>query len=324
MSRLVRAAMTQTLNVYSEMPTSTDEFQQLGDHLEAVRTANLEHHAELTRAAKRHGASVICFGELFAAPYFALTRDEVWLNLAEELNGPTSSFVRELARELEMVIIAPIYEFEPASGKRFNTALFVDSDGEQLGFYSKTHIPHGRNEMGVFAEGFYFERSTGREQPTSKNLSANPFFPVFETSVGKIGVAICYDRHFEGVISTLRAEGAELIFSPAVTFGAKSARLWPMEFAVDASRWQVFIGGSNRRGREPPYHQDFFGNSHFTGPDGRVPNLSDHSELIISELDLEALAQPDAAGWNLPRDARFDIYDRRGTRAGGKRPWDRD
>ncbi len=99
----------------------------------------------------------------------------------------------------------------------------------------------GANEQGRFAETFYYGRGESR-----------PLYPVFKTSVGVIGVDICYDRHFEGVVGALARAGARLIFSPAVTFGAKSRRLWELEFLVDAARHRVFIGGSNRRGSEKP------------------------------------------------------------------------
>ena len=84
--------------------------------------------------------------------------------------------------------------------------------------------------------------------PNRSARGENPFFPVFETSVARIGIATCYDRHFEGVVRSLARAGAEIVFSPAVTFGTKSRRMWDLEFPVDAARHGVFIGGSNRAG----------------------------------------------------------------------------
>jgi predicted amidohydrolase len=95
-----------------------------------------------------------------------------------------------------------------------------------------------------------------------------------------------------------------------VTFGAKSERMWELEFEVDAARHGLVIGGSNRRGSEPPWNQPYFGRSHFVGPGGRLANLSAHAELVVSEVDLGALARPDPAGWNLRRDLRGEIYTR--------------
>jgi beta-ureidopropionase len=306
--RIVRAAMTQTINAFPDMPA---DLRQLEGRLEEVRAANVAHHLALVAEAKQQGVKVICFGELFPAPYFALSNDPMWLGLAEDAHtGKTISTLREVAQRESMIIIAPIYELAE-SGRRFNTAVVIDDSGEVLGTYRKTHIPHGSNEQGSFLEGNYYERSNGENLRGRCNISKNPYFPVWETSVGKIGVAICYDRHFEGVMWSLAHAGAELIFSPAVTFGAKSERMWHLEFQVDAARHNVFIGGSNRKGIEPPWNQPYFGESHFTGPNGVLKNQSTHENLIIADVDLGELKRPDPSGWNLPRDTRYDIYSRR-------------
>ncbi len=308
MSRLVRAALTETANAYREMPARVSDLGQLAGKLDDLRRANVEHHVALAREAARAGASLICFGELFTAPYFALTVDPMWLALAEDARkGPTVTRLREVARQLAMVIVAPIYELDP-SGARFNTAVVIDEKGELLGKYRKTHIPNGRNEQGQFVEGFYYQRSDGRNGRGPANISSTDPFPVFQTSFGRLGIAICYDRHFEGVLSSLAAEGAELVLSPAVTFGNKSERMWPLEFEVEAARQGLYVGGSNRRGSEPPWNQEYFGGSHFVGPEGRLANLSPHPELVLAELDLDLLANPDSSGWNFRRDERPEIH----------------
>jgi N-carbamoylputrescine amidase len=268
----------------------------------------VEHHVGLLNEAAAQGARIVCFGELFTAPYFALDRHPMWLELAEDaLRGETITRLREEARRAGVIVIAPIYEQDPGGG-RFNTAVVIDERGEVLGKYRKTHIPYGENEQGSFCENFYYERGDGRNGRGPANVSGNEHFPVFQTSVGRVGVAICYDRHFEGVMWSLAREGAELVFCPAVTFGAKSRRMWAMEFQVDAARHNLFIGGSNRKGVEPPWGQAYFGESHFTGPNGLVADRSRHPELVIGELDLGELRAGDPSGWNLPRDIRHDIY----------------
>jgi len=93
-----------------------------------------------------------------------------------------------------------------------------------------------------------------------------------------------------------------------VTFGEKSQRMWHLEFQVDAARHNVFLGGSNRKGAEPPWNQPYFGESHFTGPGGKLADLSRTGELVICDVDLGELQRPDPAGWNLGRDLRHDIY----------------
>jgi N-carbamoylputrescine amidase len=308
-TEIVRCAMTETINVFP-LPGKLDELPLLHGRMDEIRAANVAHHVRLIATAAAAGVRVVGMGELFAAPYFALSRDPMWLELAEDAyTGPTVTTLRAAAATHRMILIAPIYERCADTGRRFNTAVVIDEQGDILGSYRKAHIPHGANEQGSFVETFYYERSDGGMRSFAANVSRNRFFPVFRTAVGKIGVATCYDRHFEGVMRTLAQQGAEIVFSPAVTFGDKSQRMWELEFPVDAARHNLFIGGSNRRGTEPPWHQEYFGASYFVGPNGRCDNASEHAELVIADLDLGALRRPDPSGWNLPRDTRPDIYD---------------
>ena len=310
MSRIIRVALTETCNAYPGMPASVDALHALVGRLDAVRAANVAHHIELVHASAAAGAQLVSMGELFTGPYFALGRDPMWLDLAEDaLTGPTVTALRETARETGLILVAPIFELDPRNGRRFNTAVVIDETGVILGRYRKTHIPVGENEQAAFCETFYYDKSDGDLGIWLRNISSNPFFPVFETRLVKLGVAICYDRHFEGVMSALAGNGAELVLSPAVTFGAKSRRMWDLEFPVDAARHNLYIGGSNRRGVEPPWTQEYFGASYFAGPSGVVPRVaSPRPELVIADLDLDALHGPDPSGWNLARDRRPDIY----------------
>lgn len=282
----------------------------LADKLDDLCRANIEHHVSLIERAAGMGAQVIGLGELFAGPYFALGREAMWRGLAEDAHaGPTVGTMGRAAREHGVVIVAPIYELDAQAGVRYNTALVIDADGSLVGKYRKTHIPMGRNEQGSFDEQYYYD--AGRvpmNEPSSRILGDHPSFPVFQTAAGRIGVAICYDRHFEGVMGTLARSGAQLIVCPAVTFGEQSRRMWPMEFAVDAMRHRVFIGGSNRVGREAPWNQDYFGDSHFVGPSGRLEDVSDDPLLIVSDCDLASLETPDPSGWDLVRDRRDDLF----------------
>ncbi len=308
-ARVLRAAMTQTVNAYREMPARVEDLGRLAGRLADVRRANVDHHLGLIDAAAALGVKAIGLGELFPGPYFALRADPMWTALAEDAHdGETVTALRAAAKRHGLVIVAPIYELDASSGKRFNTAVVIDEKGAVLGTYRKTHIPYGANEQGSFHENLYYDRSDGKNRLGPANVAYNPYFPVFATSVGKIGVAICYDRHFEGVMASLAHGGAELVFSPAVTFGAKSQRMWRLEFAVDAARHNLFIGGSNRAGVEPPWNQPYFGDSHFVGPNGAVAEVPGHEHLVIADLDLGELSRGDPAGWNLPRDIRYDIY----------------
>ena len=307
--RVIRVAMTETCNAYPHMPATVEALPELAGRLDALRAANVDHHIALVREAARQGVQVLGMGELCTGPYFALGKDPMWLGLAEDAqDGPSVSAFRQVARETQMVLVAPIFEHDARSGRRFNTAVVIDDTGEVLGKYRKTHIPAGSNEQGTFAETFYYQASDGELGSWPRNRSTNPFFPVFETRFVRLGVAICYDRHFEGVMAALAANGAELVLSPAVTFGAKSRRMWELEFPVDAARHNLYIGGSNRKGTEPPWTQPYFGASYFTGPNGNLPPLPSVPELIIADLDLDVLRKPDPSGWNLPRDTRPQIY----------------
>jgi len=305
MSRVARAALTETRNAFADMPARVEGLERLAGRMDEVREANLEHHLELIAAAAAEGARLVGLGELFTSPYFALSESPVWFELAEDAaSGPTATRLCAAAARHGIVIVAPIYEHDAASGRRFNTALVIDADGTLLGKYRKAHVPHGANERAAFREDFYYERSDGELGASLRNVSRNRFLPVFATAAGRVGVSTCYDRHFPGVARILAAEGAEIVLSPAVTFGAKSRRLWELEFEVDAARQRLFIGGSNREGAEAPWNVEFFGASYFVGPNGRPRTFRPRPEVVVADLDLGELEGADPAGWDLARDAR--------------------
>lgn len=307
--RTLRAALTETCNVYQGMPESRESLAEIADRVDDIRATNLEHHAELIALAAGAGARLVGLGELFPFPYFALEKNPIWIEAAEDaFSGPTVTRMRAAAREHAVVVVAPIYELDGASGRRFNTAVIIDAAGEVVGRYRKAHIPTGVNEEGEFHETFYYQASDGELGDWPRNVSSHRYFPVFDIGLCKLGVAICYDRHFPNVMKALAENGAELVLSPAVTFGTKSRRMWELEFQVDAAREKLFIGASNRRGSEPPWNQRYFGASHFVGPNGRPPHVHIHPNLVVADLDFGELYSPDPSGWDLHRDRRPDIY----------------
>ena len=142
------------------------------------------------------------FQELFYGPYFCQVQDPQYYSYTELIpDGPTTKRMQDLAKQTGMVLVVPMYEEdEKASGIYYNTAAVIDADGTYLGKYRKTHIPHVKG----FWEKFYFR-------------PGNLGYPVFETAVGKVGVYICYDRHFPEGARALGLNGAEMVFIPSAT-----------------------------------------------------------------------------------------------------------
>jgi beta-ureidopropionase len=249
-------------------------------------------HEEYLREASEAGAQVICFQELFFGPFFAQVQDRAYYDYAESVPGPTVERFQALAREHSMVCIVPIYEQEQP-GYLYNTAVVIDADGSILGKYRKHHIPnlHG------FWEKFYFR-------------PGNTGFPVFNTAVGKIGVYICYDRHFPEGWRALGLNGAQIVFNPSATSRGLSSHLWKLEQPAAAVANQYYVAAINRVGIEPLGDDDFYGTSYFVAPDGRfVGEVADayKPELLIRDLDLEAVTTVRNT-WAFYRDRRPEAY----------------
>ena len=158
----------------------------------------IDKHVEYAHKAADQGAQVMCFQELFYGPYFCQVQDPEWYDITEPIpDGPTTKLMQDVAKETGMVLIVPMYE-EDGPGIYYNTAAVIDADGTYLGKYRKTHIPH----LPGFWEKYYFR-------------PGNLGYPVFDTAVGKVGVYICYDRHFPEGARMLGLHGAELVFIPS-------------------------------------------------------------------------------------------------------------
>ena len=162
----------------------------------------IQKHEERAHEAAKQGAQFILFQELFYGPYFCQVQDAQYYSYTELIpDGPTTKRMQDLAKQTGMVVVAPMYEEDDkASGIYYNTAAVIDSDGKYLGKYRKTHIPHVKG----FWEKFYFR-------------PGNMGYPVFETAVGKVGVYICYDRHFPEGARALGLNGAEIVLIPSAT-----------------------------------------------------------------------------------------------------------
>ena len=223
--------------------------------LPAMKQAMIDKHVQLiAEAARRKVAQILCLQELFYGPYFCAEQETRWYHLTERVpDGPTVTLMRELAARHGMVMVVPIYEEEQA-GVYYNTAAVIDADGSYLGKYRKTHIPHCKPG---FWEKFYFR-------------PGNLGYPVFQTAFAKIGVYICYDRHFPEGARALGLNGAEIVFNPSATVAGLSEYLWKLEQPAHAVANGYFVGAINRVGVEAPWKiGEFYGTSYFCDPRGQ-------------------------------------------------------
>jgi beta-ureidopropionase len=255
-------------------------------------------HEDYARQAADQGAGIICFQELFYGPYFGIVQDQKYYEYTESIPGPTVERFQALARELGLVMVLPIYEVAN-EGEYYNTAAVVDADGSLLGTYRKHHIPN----LPQFWEKFYFR-------------PGNLGYPVFQTAVGRVGVYICYDRHFPEGWRELGLNNAQLVFNPSATKPGLSNRLWEIEQPAAAAANQYFIAANNRVGIESAEFGDeavqFYGSSYFVDPRGNYVGevaSTDQDELVVRDLDLDEITRT-RNDWQFYRDRRPESYAR--------------
>jgi len=260
---------------------------------EQIRDAMVEAHLPLIDEAGRRGVQVLCLQEVFTQPYFCPSQDAKWYAAAEPIpDGPTVKLMQERAKRHRMVIVAPLYE-EAMTGVYYNTAAVLDADGSYLGKYRKTHIP----QVAGFYEKFFFK-------------PGNSGWPVFQTAYCKLGVYICYDRHFPEGWRGLALNGAEYIVNPSATVAGLSQYLWELEQPASAVANGCYIGAVNRVGREAPWNiGEFYGSSYFVNPRGKIiaKASSDKDELISAEMDMNMVREVRNL-WQFFRDRRPEAY----------------
>jgi N-carbamoylputrescine amidase len=246
------------------------------------------------RQAAAEGAKVVCLQELFYGPYFCQVQDGAWYDWAEPVpDGPTIRQFLDVARENGTVLVVPVYEVEQ-SGVFYNTAAVIDADGRYLGKHRKNHIP----QVSGFWEKFYFR-------------PGNLGYPVFDTAVGRIGVYICYERHFPEGWRALGLAGAKIVFNPSATSRGLSEHLWKLEQPAAAVANEYFVGAINRVGVEPLGEDEFYGQSYFVDPRGQFVGevASDVDEaVVVRDLDLGLLDDVRRL-WAFYRDRRPETYD---------------
>jgi beta-ureidopropionase len=282
--RLVRCSLIQAANAAA--PESS---------LEVTKQAMLDKHVGYIEQAAKSGAQIVCLQEIFYGPYFCAEQTTRWYDFTERIpDGPTVRLMQDLAKRLGVALIVPIYEIEQ-DGVYYNTAAVIRGDGEYLGKYRKTHIPH---VAPGFWEKFYFR-------------PGNLGYPVFDLGFVKIGVYICYDRHFPEGARALGLNGAEIVFNPSATVAGLSEHLWKLEQPAHAVANGYFVGAINRVGIEAPWNiGEFYGQSYFCDPRGRILAQAsrDKDEVLTADLDLEQIAEVRKT-WQFFRDRRPELYE---------------
>jgi N-carbamoylputrescine amidase len=259
-------------------------------HATPDQAANLKRGLTAARQAADQGAQVICFAELAFdrfLPQIPATPDS--LSRAETIPGPTTDAFRELAIDNKVVIILNLFERD---GKyTFDSSPVIDADGSILGVTRMVHI----TEYEYFHEqGYYTKGDNG--------------IVVFDTRYGKIGIAICYDRHYPEYMRALAVAGAELVFVPqAGAVGEWPDGLYEAEMQVSAFQNGYYVALCNRVGEEE--HLTFAGESFVCGPDGRVLARAGEGkdEVLHCEVDLSECAKSHARRLFL-RDRRPELY----------------
>lgn len=261
-----------------------------------IRDIMLEAHAPFIEDAAKQGVQVLCFQEVFTQPYFCPSQDVKWYSATEKIpDGYTTNLMQEYAKKHNMVVVVPIYE-EAMPGVYYNTAAVIDADGKYLGKYRKTHIPQ---VAPGFYEKFFFK-------------PGDSGYPVFDTAYVKLGVYICYDRHFPEGWRALSLNGAEYIVNPSATVAGLSKYLWELEQPASAVANGVFIGAINRIGKEQPWADkmgEFYGSSYIVNPRGTIEAQAsyDRDELLVHEIDLDMIREVRNT-WQFFRDRRPESY----------------
>ncbi len=263
------------------------------------RASNQQEAQTMIRQAAALGAQIICLPELFSTQYFAHEENHQYFDWAEPVPGPSTQLFSQLAQELEVVLILPLFE-KLAPGIYYNTAAILDADGLFLGKYRKNHIP---DDPG-FYEKFYFTPGEGH-------------YPVFSTRYAKIGVLICWDQWFPEAARLSALSGAEILFYPSA-IGWDLAET-PEVHQEEYQAWQVMhrshaiangipVAALNRVGQEAG--TQFWGGSFVSNAMGRVLFQAPHTQANLEVLPLDLRdTEKYRRIWPFLRDRRIDTYE---------------
>jgi agmatine deiminase len=258
--------------------------------------ANLKKTVRRIRDAARKGAQVVCLQELFRTRYFPIDEKIDAAHFAETVTGESTSVLSDLAKELEIVIVVPIFEVA-GDGRYFNTAAVIDADGQILGIYRKLHIPH---------DPFFYEKSYFEEGDLG--------YKVFQTRYLKLAVLICYDQWFPEAARAASLAGADVIFYPTAIGYLRND---PLPYTDWLNAWitiqrghaianSVHVAVVNRVGSEGP--TTFWGNSFVCNPFGKPIRKSGTKEdVLVAALDISQNARI-REGWRFTKNRRPDTY----------------
>ena len=262
------------------------------------KAANIRTASRLVRRAAEAGAKIVCLPELFNTMYFCVERRPEYFDWAEPIPGPTTDTMAALARETGTVLICPVFE-RTADGTYYNAAAVLGPDGELLGKYRKSSIPfmdRARSHEPRGDEKFYF-------------APGDLGFPTFETPFGRIGILICYDRHFPEAARVLGLGGAEIVFVPTNT--TRMARyLWDLELRAHAIANVYYVCGVNKVGVDAGgSSRDHHGDSLVCNPRGEILAQASATEedVVLADVDLSVIPELRAL-WGYYRDRRPDLY----------------
>jgi N-carbamoylputrescine amidase len=263
---------------------------------------NLEKAIVRIREAARQGGQIICLQELFRSPYFCQRQDPSLFDLAEAIPGPTSEQLAKVAREMNTVIVASLFERRTA-GVYHNTAIVLDADGSLKGIYRKMHIP----DDPLYYEKYYF---------TPGDLG----FKAFDTRFGRIGVLVCWDQWYPEGARLTALRGANVLIYPTAIgwhprekqeFGEAQHDAWELMQRAHAVANGVYVAAINRVGHEGPKDGglEFWGGSFVSDPFGRILKRAAHDqeEIVIVECRLANLEET-RRNWPFLRDRRIDAY----------------
>ena len=282
MSRVVRVGLIQAANPLNDPDASVADVQE----------AMFQAHLPLIEKAGESGVQILGLQEIFNGPYFCPGQDKKWYAAAEPIPGPTLARLQPIARKYDMAMIVPLYE-RAMAGVYYNSAAVLDADGSYLGLYRKNHIP----QTSGFWEKYFFK-------------PGNLGYPTFQTKWGKVGVYICYDRHFPEGARLLGLNGAEVVFNPSATVAGLSQYLWELEQPAHAVANGYFMAASNRVGTEGPWNiGKFYGTSYICDPRGKflAKASEDDDELVYADCDLDLIEEVRQT-WQFYRDRRPDTY----------------